>query len=215
MPETIMSTEDKNSGKFGFVGGALCLDFTNTASHYNVEPRNDTLQSYADLVEWGSMAGIIPPGDEQQLLREVERRPMQARAAFVKALALREVLHRIFEAVSFGRDPESADLGLLNRSLFDAMSHLRLVKSGDGFGWDWTSRRGNLEAIMWPVARSAAEVLTSEALSKVRQCGGDDCDWLFLDMTRNHSRQWCDMRDCGNRAKARRHYRKSVGKAPA
>jgi predicted RNA-binding Zn ribbon-like protein len=59
-----------------------------------------------------------------------------------------------------------------------------------------------------PIARSAAELLTSETLSRVRECGGATCTWLFLDASRNRSRRWCSMESCGNRAKARRHYRR-------
>ncbi len=41
---------------------------------------------------------------------------------------------------------------------------------------------------------------------RVRRCGGANCDWLFMHNSRNHSRRWCDMGSCGNRAKARRYY---------
>ena len=50
--------------------------------------------------------------------------------------------------------------------------------------------------------------LTSEELDQVRECAGNTCGWLFVDMSRNHSRHWCDMRDCGNRAKVRRYYQR-------
>ena len=39
----------------------------------------------------------------------------------------------------------------------------------------------------------------------------NECTWIFLDETKNHSRRWCSMRDCGNRAKARRHYERAKG----
>ncbi|MCB0153982.1 MAG: CGNR zinc finger domain-containing protein, partial [Anaerolineae bacterium] len=55
---------------------------------------------------------------------------------------------------------------------------------------------------------SAAELLTSDRLNRVGQCAGESCGWLFLDTTRNHSRRWCEMEHCGNRAKAKRHYRR-------
>jgi predicted RNA-binding Zn ribbon-like protein len=69
------------------------------------------------------------------------------------------------------------------------------------------------EAIFRPVAQSAADLLTSEELNRVGQCADDHCGWLFMDMSRNRSRRWCDMGDCGNRAKARRHYqrKRSIG----
>ncbi len=47
------------------------------------------------------------------------------------------------------------------------------------------------------IARSAAELLISPELGRVRQCADtiDGCGWLFLDTTRNRSRRWYDMRD--------------------
>jgi predicted RNA-binding Zn ribbon-like protein len=38
---------------------------------------------------------------------------------------------------------------------------------------------------------------------RLKACPADDCHWAFYDFSRNHSRTWCDMRVCGNRAKAR------------
>jgi predicted RNA-binding Zn ribbon-like protein len=58
--------------------------------------------------------------------------------------------------------------------------------------------------VLWPLALSAESVFGSDDVDRLRQCGGTACGWLFLDATRNHSRHWCDMADCGNRAKVRR-----------
>ena len=63
--------------------------------------------------------------------------------------------------------------------------------------------------MLWPVVQSAVDLMTSPELDRVGQCADDrGCGWLFVDTTKNRSRRWCDMRDCGNRAKARRHYAK-------
>jgi len=37
--------------------------------------------------------------------------------------------------------------------------------------------------------------------SRVKACRGDDCRWVFVDGSRNRSRRWCAMAECGNRAK--------------
>jgi hypothetical protein len=59
----------------------------------------------------------------------------------------------------------------------------------------------------------AASLLTSkEALRRIAMC--KECQWLFLDTTRNHSRRWCDPADCGNRARQRRHYRRHSPQRP-
>jgi predicted RNA-binding Zn ribbon-like protein len=96
-----------------------------------------------------------------------------------------------------------ADIEVLERELSNARDHERLSPSARAFVWTWDDPNA-LDRVLWEVSRSAAELLTSDELSKLRLCGGDDCGWMFLDTSRNRSRQWCDMRDCGNRAKVRR-----------
>jgi predicted RNA-binding Zn ribbon-like protein len=63
--------------------------------------------------------------------------------------------------------------------------------------------------MLWPVVRSAAELLTSDELGRVRECAADNCAWLFLDRSKNRSRRWCDMAVCGNRDKVRRFRQRS------
>ena len=84
-------------------------------------------------------------------------------------------------------------------------THARIVSTKEGFKWDWSEELA-LDRMLWFIARSAADLLTSGNLDRVRQCGDEECGWLFIDTTKNRSRRWCDMTDCGNRAKARRHY---------
>ncbi len=73
-----------------------------------------------------------------------------------------------------------------------------------GFVWEWNDTKPVLDRILWAISVSAAEMLTTSDLTRLRQCPGEDCGWLFDDTTRNRSRQWCDMKDCGNIAKVRR-----------
>lgn len=84
-------------------------------------------------------------------------------------------------------------------------AHLRLIATDSSFAWEWTET-DQLEFILWQVVRSTADLLTSPERDRIRECAGEDCGWVFLDLSRNRSRRWCDMEDCGNRAKAHRHY---------
>lgn len=90
------------------------------------------------------------------------------------------------------------------------MPHLGLVASPAGYRWAWHDA-DSLESVLWPIIGSAADLLTSPELEKVKLCAADDCGWLFIDGSRNRSRRWCDMSDCGNRAKARRYRRRHLG----
>ena len=73
--------------------------------------------------------------------------------------------------------------------------------------WAWNDSDAPTSPL-WPVLRSAADLLTSDELRLLRECAAETCTWLFLDRSRNHSRRWCAMQVCGHRAKARRHYRR-------
>lgn len=195
---------------FELSGGALCLDFANTWGDRE-RPEEDRLRSYPDLLAFALQAGTLTAAEAARLAGRAGREPGEAAAALARALELREALYRIFSAGAAGMaggGPEAADLERLNAALPEALSHLRLEPRGRELVWTWAAADDPLEAPLWPVVRSAAELLTSEEWRRVRECGGGACTWLFLDHSRNRSRRWCSMETCGNRAKARRHYRR-------
>lgn len=191
---------------FSFVGRSLCLDFTNTVSGFGTSQPGEKLPDYAHLVQWGREAGVLSGDQARRLFDAASSHGAETAQVHRSALALRDAIHWIFSSIADGGRPERNHLETLNAELSHAMCHSRVIPVEKGFEWDWTGGEDALDSILWPVARSAADLLTSEEHDRVRECAGDDCGWLFLDMSRNHSRHWCDMRDCGNRAKARRHY---------
>ena len=85
-------------------------------------------------------------------------------------------------------------------------NHSRLVHSGTGFALEWEVGDA-LDSMLWRITRSAMELLTSDELKYVKQCGR--CDWLFVDRSRNHKRRWCSMNACGNRVKMARRYERT------
>jgi predicted RNA-binding Zn ribbon-like protein len=74
-----------------------------------------------------------------------------------------------------------------------------------GYALSWPDS-AELDRMLWPLATSALSLLLSEEVGRIKECAADDCHWLFLDSSRNQSRRWCDMKACGNRAKARHYY---------
>lgn len=194
-----------SAAEMRLVGGRLCLDFVNT-----VDGRNDgvvlgdKLVDYSDLVAWSQHSDIITAAEAARLIQESKRKPAGARAVFQRALSLREALQRIFKATMLGRAPQRIDLETLNDELLKARNHERLISTDDGFIWEWTGSETALDRMLWSIARSGAEFLSAGDLSRLRECGGEECGWLFEDTSRNRSRQWCHMQDCGNLAKVRR-----------
>lgn len=192
---------------FELVGGRLCLDFVNTLNgSREIEETEEKLTSYAALVSWSRQAGELSEREARQLLKEAERRPKEAAKVVERAIALREAIYGIITTSANGVSPSKADLKILNDALSQAMARSEIKRTTSGFSWGWASDALTLDRMLWPVARSAAELLTSEEMNRARVCEAGDCTWLFMDLSKNHSRRWCDMKYCGNRAKSRRHY---------
>lgn len=189
---------------FDLDGGRPCLDFVNTATS-----TSEHLNTYADLVAFAVQSNLVTPELTTWLHTAAERHPAEADAALRRGKELRTALRGVFVAVANATRPRDADLDVLNANLARSLGHARVLAdaSGDAYVWGWAGTE--LTSPLWSIARSAAEVLTSEhERLLVRECGASDCTWLFMDTTRNRSRQWCSMTSCGNREKARRHYQR-------
>jgi predicted RNA-binding Zn ribbon-like protein len=198
---------------FDFSGGALCLDFANTVSG-RPDAGTERLREFSDLLRWAGEAGVVDPEANERLARQAESDPRGARRTLAAAVALREALYRIFSALAAGGRPPPADVDLLNGALSRCLAFLEVQPRGKGFAWVWSPEPERFDRVLWPVARSAAEFMTSAEAGLVRECASEHCSWLFVDRSRTRRRRWCDMRICGNRAKARRHYHRRRQRSP-
>lgn len=187
-----------------FVGGALALDFTNTLGGTHRAPTHDHIRSYEELVAFAFQSGALSKELARDALAEAKRRPAKAMEVLQRAIALREAAWRTFSAISNAKAPTSSDLANLNREAAIASANAFVVRRGSGFEWTW-QEGAVLERPLWPVSRSAIELLTSDPeRARIRECASETCEWLFIDRSKSHTRRWCDMNDCGNRAKQRR-----------
>ena len=202
----------KRERRFRFRGGVPCLDFVNTLAWRLTDRPVEYLGSYEDLLAWGRQAGLLAPDETEVLSGWAATDPEEARETLSRAVALREAVHRVFSAAIAGEPRDEGALSTLNRELSEALSRLRVAPAaGDAYVWAW-DRGGEedgggppLARPLWPVARSAAELLTSAKLGRVKVCGGEGCGWMFVDESRNASRKWCESRDCGNRERVRQY----------
>lgn len=208
-----MSETGAQAGNLKLLGGRLCLDFINTIDPRAGEEAREYLTSYAELVAWSRHTNILADRQARHLIKEAARRTQDAALVLKKAITLREAIYRIFLAIANERQPNEGDLTELNNALSEALAQLRIAPGAAGFVYVWNGDRAALDRMLWPVAQSAGELLTSDELNRVRECPGDKCGWLFMDLSRNNSRRWCDMNVCGNRAKSRRHYQRIKSKS--
>ncbi|MEJ2152970.1 MAG: ABATE domain-containing protein [Gemmatimonadota bacterium] len=189
------------------VGGRSSLDFINTEGGDRNGPP-DWLESYEDIVEWSASEALLSAGEATALLTKAARIPEAANDVFERAIDLREGLFRIFHSIHADREPAERDLAILDRELSGALARLKLTPSENRFEWRFVGGEHELDRVLWPIVRDAADLLSSDVIERVEECDGDNCTWLFVDTSRNRSRRWCKMGDCGNRAKARRYYRR-------
>ena len=195
------------STDFEWVAGELCLDFHNTVSWDPGDPsRSDGFREYGDLVGWAEGSWLIPPERAAELRADAGRRREEAQRALGRARTLRANLHALFMALAEGGRPAQPDLQHFNDVLGEISLKIQFAPEQQWFEWDWTCDVGDLTQFLWPVVWSAASLLHSEDLGHVRMCASDRCGWLFLDQSRRRNRKWCAMKDCGNKAKAKRYY---------
>ncbi len=205
------------SPKWRFVAGPLCLEYINTIDGRLEEKvrdsfvftiRREKLNSYLDLIDWAKAIGILTETTAAKIIRLTGQNEKETKQNFNRAIAFRESLFRIFRHIIGGIEPPIDDIELLNNESTEARSRQKLIYEPNKFIWKLETEAEEPGSIIWPVALSATELLMSEQISRVRQCPGENCGWLFLDTSKNKSRQWCDMKDCGNLAKVHRYREK-------
>jgi predicted RNA-binding Zn ribbon-like protein len=199
------------------VAGNLALDFVNTDP--GPSPEDEVLRDYDDLVAWGRHAGLLTEPEARRLLRRARRSPAAARAALQRGLRLRGYLSELFQAVAAGRPPPGRCVAALRGDEAEALAHAELVAGPGGFRWSW-ARDDDLARPLRQVVHAAVELLTAEpggrsGLGRIKRCGG--CPWLFVDESKNRSRRWCSMDNCGTDEKVRRYVarRAAARRAPA
>lgn len=138
-----------------------------------------------DFINTTGESGVLSAGDAARIQR------------------FRTVLRRLLDAEARGLGASQKDLDKLNGILSKSGAHRGLIPTVRGYGWGWLDDDPGIERHLWPVAFSAARLLEGPDLARLKACPG--CGLLFLDVSHNRSRRWCDMQGCGNRAKAARH----------
>lgn len=178
-----------------YVGNAVCLDLVNTVNDWN-EPAKDQLDGPSGFAAWAEAAGL-----GEDLASDLPQ------DALDDARDLRANLHRLLSAV-IDREPPPVDAqqGILELYA-EGWRNTRFVWSDGDLRLEWTGR--DKDRILWRIADSAVGLLRSDGVDRLGRCPG--CGWLYLDVTKNRSRRWCNMATCGSREKARRYYRRTTG----
>jgi predicted RNA-binding Zn ribbon-like protein len=204
----VMNMSETNP--YMMVGERLCMDFINTVSwRESAEKRRDWFTSYAKLVDWCIHAEVLTGQQAKSLLIKSKEKPSEAGDVLKQAIEMREVMYQIFKDISKETSPHPRDLERFNEYVSRFYQSMQVILEKDHYTLKFKNTGKTLDTMLPPILQSAVDILVSKNdLERIKQCEGDPCGWLFFDTSRNRSRRWCSMADCGNRAKARRFYQK-------
>ncbi len=199
------SFAESRAGSLALIGGELAFDFTNTSSGRGWPTHQEHLRTAQNVVDWAQHAKLLGPEDSEWLRIAVGADPKLQAQMLARALGLRESIYAIAVEIAAGRAPPKEHVDKLAQTHAACIACAKLTLIEGRYFWSWIPKESAIEAVLGPIALSALATLTQADLSRVKQCQGDKCGWLFFDTTKNKSRRWCEMEVCGNRAKQRRH----------
>ena len=199
--EQIFETE-----KFLRDGNNLSVDFVNTRIAENGAPL-DLLEDFTDVAAWAIAAGLMEKSQAEKLIGDSKNR-LQIAEAFARAINFREILREMFENLADGKEIGEAAMAAINRELQNTGGSIEIRKAENGFEKLFRADFSELHKLLAPVAESAADLLCYGNPAYLKKCESDECVLYFYDTTKNHSRRWCSMQICGNRAKAAAFYKR-------
>ena len=202
---------ESRAGSLTRIGGELALDFANTSSGRGWPTHQEHLRSAGDVVDWAGHALVLPPRDAAWMRETMPGEAGMSGRLFAAALELREDVFVIGSEIAAGRTAPVDRIRNLTRIHAHCLSCANLTPFERRFVWSWSARQAPIEAILGPISLSAMTTLLQADLTRIKQCQGEKCGWLFVDATKNKSRRWCEMEVCGNRAKQRRFGAKARG----
>jgi predicted RNA-binding Zn ribbon-like protein len=202
---------------FDLCGAHPALDFVNTLDRrFDPAGSKELLTDYDALLRFAGEAALLNLPQARALARTVSA--AAANRVLRSARELREALAAVLHAAAQQRTPAAADVELLEQRFREAEPprQLQWVTTDSGgrpaLRWQWRADQVKAAGFpVWLVAQAASHLMLSDALERVRACEADSCRWLFLDTSKNHTRRWCNMKVCGNRAKARRFQERRTG----
>jgi predicted RNA-binding Zn ribbon-like protein len=189
--------------EFELIGGHPALDLVNTLDwRFRASGAEELLSDYRDLVRFVEQSRMMSAGDARRLVRNVP----DGKGARVLAIVreVREAAAAVLYSALDGKNPPAAATCLLEKCANDARQHEELRWDDSKMVWELPQSPAPAALPLWLLSRSIAEFVTSDQMDLLRQCGNEECRWVFADTSKNRMRRWCDMKICGNRMKARR-----------
>jgi len=199
-----------DTSKFYLVGNNLSVDFVNTRICENGAPK-ELLESFEDLIAWAVRADLSDLSQAKALLQDWSGRPKAAQVLKL-ALNFRETLLQMVLNAERGAAIKPAVIKAINLIMKEENGYAEVVRTEEGFEKRFRADFSDPRRLLAPIAEAAADLLCYGNLAYLKKCEGADCVLYFYDTTKNHSRRWCSMAACGNRAKVAAFYQRQSKK---
>ena len=145
------------------------------------------------------------------LLQDWSGRP-KATQVLKLALNFRETLRQMVLDAERGAAIKPAVVVAINMIMKEGNGYAEVVRTEEGFEKRFRADFSDPGQLLAPIAEAAADLLCYGNLAYLKKCEGADCVLHFYDTTKNHSRRWCNMAACGNRAKVAAFYQRQSKK---
>ena len=185
----------------------LCVHFVNTVDRHGIDSGNDCFSDFEGFLTWTGTAELLPKAQRQRWSHWGERHRSEANRFLDSLVTFREYLYDLLLKSALAQRVNPSKLAELNAMLSTPDYRRSLHLHDDEIAEEWECGEG-LTAVLRRVALSAADVLLNDTWRKIVNCSRDDCDWVAIDTSRNHSRRYCTSNGCGNRERVQRHYRR-------
>jgi predicted RNA-binding Zn ribbon-like protein len=189
-------------GPFDWSGGHPALDLVNTLDERPFPSPIENLATFGELVRFAELAGLI----ERPVARRLANHSDPAASLVAKrARKLREHLHAVLTDIHAGRRVAQEDLDAIGHAIQAAHAARTLrTSSSRGLVSQRWSQPFAADVPLHACALAVEELLVDVDRRRIRKCGASDCGVYFVDTSKGHRRQWCSMKNCGNREKQRR-----------
>lgn len=166
------------------MSGNLALDLVGSRKWRRSDPE-ELLDTPESLGTWVAQSGLLAAA------------PPCTPADLRDALALRESVYALVDAVLHGADPgtREPDLALVNTVARRPAVVPQLTEDG-------VRRDGGVPEVLASVARAAIDALDPASREQLKECARPECTRVYLDRSRGRRRTWCGMAECGDRVKA-------------
>lgn len=188
---------------FKLHAGHPALELVNTLDLRFSANAKELIPAYSDLLRLTAQLRLLTADQARKLTRTIDAK--DAQRVLASTVELREALAAVLYGRIDGGKPPAERVETLEKHFHAAALQRRLVAGNSHLVWTWSGAEQQAEIPLWKLAQAASDLLVSSDAQRIKDCGDPTCRWLFLDLSKNHTRRWCDMKTCGNRMKARRY----------